>query len=210
MNQSNIAAAATRSSNAGPSSSKLTVSHAENDERKRAREQEEDDDEDEGRDGKKRRGSNEDMEMDEGDSGPSKSWSLDLFPIRCLISLSYFYHYSFDTSIPNAVCGKSSSKCDRRPPRCTIPAVRTLFFSPALLLSIPQCLPSSNSHPTPILSFRYSGFQGTKLSAPNPTTKSKTAHVRFDSADQATVALEALNGFQIDRGWKIRVAYAAV
>lgn len=60
------------------------------------------------------------------------------------------------------------------------------------------------------LNHRYSGFQGTKLSAPNPTTKSKTANVKYDSADQATVALEALNGFQIDHGWKMRVAYAAV
>ena len=55
---------------------------------------------------------------------------------------------------------------------------------------------------------RYSGFQGTKLSAPDPATKSKTAHVRYDTTDQATVALEALDKFQIKRGWNMRVSYA--
>lgn len=57
---------------------------------------------------------------------------------------------------------------------------------------------------------RYSGFQGNKLSAVDPNTKSKTAHVRYDTAEQAAVALEALNEFQIKRGWKMHVAYAAL
>lgn len=68
LNKSNIAAAAVRAANgAAASSSKVTVSHAENDERKRARDNG-DDDEDDERDGKKRRaGDGDDMDMDEDD-----------------------------------------------------------------------------------------------------------------------------------------------
>ncbi|SRR5258708_7180345 len=60
-----------------------------------------------------------------------------------------------------------------------------------------------------LLASRYPGFLGTKLSAADPTTKSKSGHVRYASTDEAAVALEALNGFQIKRGWKMGVSYAS-
>ncbi|KAF8307955.1 RNA-binding domain-containing protein [Clavulina sp. PMI_390] len=139
---------APRNTSGVASSSKVTMSHAENDERKRARDAEDDDDEGPG--GKKRR-SDEAMDMDE-----------DAEPVK-----------------PSAVL-----YCENLPAEVTEDVLAVLFQ-------------------------QYSGFKSTKLSAPNPTNQSKTAHVQYDSAESASVALEALNGFQIKRGWKIGVAYAA-
>lgn len=91
MNQTLGTASGSRVTNgAGTSSSKVTVSNAENDERKRSRETAEGDQEE--RDVKKRRGDGDDMEMDEDDdetpappvpgkptAGSGKYFTLDLF-----------------------------------------------------------------------------------------------------------------------------------
>lgn len=71
LNKSNLAIAASKINKAGPSTTKVTVSHAENDERKRARDDEDEDDDDE-RDGKKRRSDSEGMEVDEDEPAPAK------------------------------------------------------------------------------------------------------------------------------------------
>lgn len=68
MTQTLAAASGLRLANgAVASSSKVTVSHAENDERKRLRDLAEGEEDDDGREGKKRRGDGDDMEMDEDD-----------------------------------------------------------------------------------------------------------------------------------------------
>ncbi|KDQ17346.1 hypothetical protein BOTBODRAFT_30171 [Botryobasidium botryosum FD-172 SS1] len=59
-----------------------------------------------------------------------------------------------------------------------------------------------------VLFQQYSGFATTAVSQPNPTTKSKTANVRYDTPDQARAAREALDGFMIKRGWKMKVDFA--
>jgi len=59
-----------------------------------------------------------------------------------------------------------------------------------------------------VLFQQYPGFSTTAVSQPNPTTKSKTANVRYDNPDQAAAAREALDGFMIKRGWKMKVDFA--
>jgi len=145
---------------------KVTVSHAENDQRKRERE---DDAAVGGPEGKKRReAEGDDMEVDDDDEGASKA----------------------------------TSNVQTAPPIPSVPLLPS-----AILLC--QNLPAEVTDDVLAVLFQqYSGFQGTKLSAPDSATKSKTAHVRYDTADQATVALEALDNFQIKRGWNMRVSYA--
>jgi len=148
---------------ARPSSSKVTVSNAENDERKRVREGDQEE-----KDGKKRRVDGDDMDMDEDED---------------------------ETSVPSA------------PGHAGVPAA----LIPASSLLYCENLPAEVTEDVlGVLFQQYSGFQGTKLSAVDSNTKSKTAHVRYDTAEQAAVALEALNGFQIKRGWKMRAAYAVL
>ena len=58
---------------------------------------------------------------------------------------------------------------------------------------------------------RYQGFQST-LVAQSPTlsptgAKMKMAQVYFDTAELASVAKEALDGFSLKKGWKMTVAY---
>lgn len=58
---------------------------------------------------------------------------------------------------------------------------------------------------------RYQGFQST-LVAQAPTLSStgvklKMAQVFFDTAELASVAKEALDGFTLKKGWKMTVAY---
>ncbi|KAF9507084.1 hypothetical protein BS47DRAFT_1304436 [Hydnum rufescens UP504] len=98
--------------------------------------------------------------------------------------------------------GMTTSNAQTAPPIPSVPLLPS-----AILLC--QNLPAEVTDDVLAVLFQqYSGFQGTKLSAPDPATKSKTAHVRYDTADQATVALEALDHFQIKRGWNMRVSYA--
>jgi len=58
-----------------------------------------------------------------------------------------------------------------------------------------------------VLFQQYPGFSTTAVSHPNPTTKTKTANVRYDTADQAATARDALDGFMIKRGWKMKVDF---
>jgi hypothetical protein len=69
-----------------------------------------------------------------------------------------------------------------------------------------------------VLFQQYPGFNSTSVHPPKPklgatNTASgagmmRTAHVRYDTADQATVAKEALDQFQLKRGWKMEVGFA--
>lgn len=62
-----------------------------------------------------------------------------------------------------------------------------------------------------VLYFRYRGFLSVHVAqsqTPNANDqKVKMAQVIYDTADLASVAKEALDGFKIDRGWKMAVAY---
>ncbi|TDL29520.1 RNA-binding domain-containing protein [Rickenella mellea] len=62
-----------------------------------------------------------------------------------------------------------------------------------------------------VLFQQYQGFQTTQV-APSPTPsatgqKMKMAQVFFDAPDLASVAKEALDGFQLKKGWKMSVVY---
>jgi U2 small nuclear ribonucleoprotein B'' len=179
---------------------KVTVSNAENDERKRAREADQEE-----RDGKKRRGDGDDMEMDEDeDEAPAPPVSgKSAFEPREMHGCSPSYSRSARSAGPAATIPASPLLyCENLPAEVTEDVLGVLFQQFVL-----SCILRTRfSH----LCLRYSGFQGNKLSAVDPNTKSKTAHVRYDTAEQATVALEALNGFQIKRGWKMRVAYTTL
>ena len=58
---------------------------------------------------------------------------------------------------------------------------------------------------------RYQGFQTTHVvQAPTPNAsgvKVKMAQVQFDTAELASVAKEALDGFTLKKGWIMSVAY---
>lgn len=186
--------------------SKVTVSHAENDQKKRGRDE---DMEVAGAlpEGKKRRDADaDDMEMDEDDddeevSPPSAS------PVFASIDSAVIFILNIETNglaptgsqprLPSALL-----LCENLPIEVT-DDVLAVLFQQYVCFSHLSAFSDTVSPP-----LRYSGFQGTNLSAPDPTTKSKSAHVRYDSPEQATQALEALNGFQIKRGWKMTVAYA--
>lgn len=146
---------------------KVTVSHAENEQRKRVREE---DTEMTGPVEKKRREKDaDDMDMDEDDEDEAQKPAANGQPLTPAA-----------TTAPTPIL-----LCQNLPGEVTDDVLAVLFQ-------------------------QYSGFQGTKASAPDPTTKSKTAHVRYDTAEQATVALEALDNFQIKRGWNMRVSYVAL
>jgi len=61
------------------------------------------------------------------------------------------------------------------------------------------------------LSSRYPGLATIRLSpaSPDAAPKSGSALVRFESAAQATVAKDALDGFLVDRDAPIQVRFAA-
>ncbi|KAG8928409.1 hypothetical protein FRC02_006929 [Tulasnella sp. 418] len=139
----------------GIGSSKVTVSHAEEDsEKKRAR----DDEMMQEGSGKRRKeaGDEDDMEMDE-DEGPSQP-AVSTQPT-------------------------SSLRCDNLPNEVTDDVLAVLFQ-------------------------QYPGFLSTHVSPVMGANKSKTAHVRYDSAEQASTAKEALDGFALKKGWVMRVSYA--
>ncbi|KAF8342282.1 uncharacterized protein EI90DRAFT_2965381 [Cantharellus anzutake] len=95
---------------------------------------------------------------------------------------------------------------DQNPTKARVPPSTSAAPSPFLYC---QNLPVEVTEDVLAVLFQqYPGFLGTKLSAADPTTKSKTGHVRYATTDEATVALEALNGFQVKRGWKMGVSYA--
>ena len=58
---------------------------------------------------------------------------------------------------------------------------------------------------------RYQGFQNTQVvPAPNPNAagqKVKMAQALFDSAELATAAKDALDGFNLKKGWPMTVVY---
>lgn len=59
-----------------------------------------------------------------------------------------------------------------------------------------------------VLFQQYPGFQSTHVSPVLGVNKSKTANVRYDQVEQATVAKEALDGFALKKGWLMKVHYA--
>jgi len=59
-----------------------------------------------------------------------------------------------------------------------------------------------------VLFQQYPGFQTTHVSPVLDANKSKTAHVRYDQVEQATVAKDALDGFALKKGWIMKVYYA--
>jgi len=143
--------------------SKVTVSHAENEQRKRVREEDSEMANGDAPDGKKRRGDDpDDMDMEEDEDEPPKATN----------------------GHPPSNPPSSLLLCQNLPTEVTNEVLSVLFQ-------------------------QYPGFQSTNVaSVIDPGTKTKTAHVRYDTSDAASVALEALDNFQIKRGCSIRVSYA--
>jgi U2 small nuclear ribonucleoprotein B'' len=138
----------------------------------------------------------EEMEIDEDEEQQAQSGAGMLYACVTQPSASHLV-------LPKAKAGPSiptSSKliCTNLPQEVTDDVLSVLFSQYAITHA---CYFS-------LLTFRnrYKGFQTTAVT-PSPTPKIKMAQVTFESADLATIARDALDGFTLKKGWKMGVAF---
>ncbi|KAA1466759.1 RNA-binding domain-containing protein [Dentipellis sp. KUC8613] len=131
----------------------------------------------------------EEMEIDDDDEGESKPNNSMSCILLCAIYLNWVHPSvrNHPAIVPQAVQRPSQRLlCTNLPQEVTDSVLSVLFQ-------------------------QYQGFQSTQV-APSPTPSAsgapaKMAQVSFDTAELASVAKEALDGFTLKKGWAMTVAY---